>query len=123
MKEQRNGKEALKVFIAHRTATCDACDEKLGRKAWITLAGEKGVLCLACANLAHLLFLPAGNWALTRRARQYSTLRAVVLRWSRAGQRYTRQGLLVEAQGLEKAQAVCQVDEAVRARQRERAYE
>ena len=25
--------------------------------AWITLAGEKGALCLACADLDHLLFL------------------------------------------------------------------
>jgi hypothetical protein len=39
-----------------------------GRWAWISLAEGQGALCLACADLDHLLFLPAGNAALTRRA-------------------------------------------------------
>ena len=76
--------EDLKVFITTREATCDECGEDLGRKAWITLTEERGCLCLSCADLEHLLFLPAGSAALTRRSRKYSTLVAVVLRWSRA---------------------------------------
>jgi hypothetical protein len=117
---QSKGSHELKVFISSREATCDECGENLGRKAWITLVGEKGALCLACADLEHLLFLPAGNVALPRRARKYSTLVAVVLYWSRARQRYERQGLLVEAQGLEKAEEECLADSEVRARRRER---
>jgi hypothetical protein len=117
---QSKGNQELKVFISNRESTCGECGENLGSKAWITLAGEKEALCLACADLDHLLFLPSGNVALTRRARKHSTLVAVVLKWSRARKRYERQGLLVEAQGLEKAEEKCLADSEVRARQRER---
>jgi len=111
----------LKVFITTREASCDECGEDLGRKAWIVLVEDKGALCLACADLDHLLFLPAGDAALTRRSRKYSTLCAVVLKWSRARKRYERQGLLVETEALERAEQECLADEDVRARRRERA--
>jgi hypothetical protein len=114
-------KDDLKVFITVGASSCDECGRELGRRAWITLAGEKGGLCLSCADLDHLVFLPAGNAALTRRARKHSTLSAVVLRWSRARKRYERQGLLVEIEALEQAEAECLADEDVRERQRERA--
>ena len=110
----------LTVFITTGESSCSECGEDLGRKAWITLVEGKGALCLACADLDHLLFLPAGDAALTRRARKHSTLSAVVLRWSRARKRYERQGLLVEAEGLEQAEQECLADEEVRARRRER---
>jgi hypothetical protein len=113
----------LKVFITTRSASCDECGEDLGRKAWITLAGEKGCLCLSCADLDHLAFLPAGSAALTGRSRKHSALVAVVLKWSRARKRYERQGLLVETEALEKAEAECLADSEVRARRRERATE
>ena len=111
----------LKVFITRREASCSECGEDLGRKAWITLVEDKGALCLSCADMDHLLFLPAGDAALTRRSRKYSTLSAVVLRWARARKRYERQGLLVEADALEQAEQECLADEDVRARRRERA--
>jgi len=110
----------LTVFITTGESSCSECGEDLGRKAWITLVEGKGALCLACADLDHLLFLPAGDAALTRRARKRSTLSAVVLRWSRARKRYERQGLLVEAEALEQAEQECLADEEVRARRRER---
>ena len=50
-------KEDIKVFISSRASRCDACGEELGSKAWINLAGERGSLCLSCADLDHLLFL------------------------------------------------------------------
>jgi hypothetical protein len=115
--------EDLKVFITTGSASCDECGEELGRRAWITLAGEKGCLCLSCADLDHLAFLPAGDAALTRRSRKHSTLVAVVLRWSRARKRYERQGLLVETEAVEKAEVECLADSEVRARRRERAAE
>ena len=114
------GSKELKVFISSRESICGECGENLGSKAWITLAGEKGAVCLACADLDHLVFLPSGNVALTKRARKHSTLAAVVLKWSRARKRYERQGLLVEARGLEKAEEDCLADSEIRARQRER---
>lgn len=110
----------LKVFISTRDSSCGECGENLGRKAWITLVEDKGALCLACADLDHLVFLPSGDAALTRRARRHSTLFAVVLKWSRARKRYERQGLLVEAQALEQAERECLADSEARARRRER---
>jgi hypothetical protein len=88
----------LKVFITTGDSSCSECGKPLGRHAWITLVEGKGALCLACADLDHLAFLPSGDAALTRRARKHSTLSAVVLKWSRARKRYERQGLLVEEQ-------------------------
>ena len=84
----------IAVFIARSEVTCDECKEELGRHAWITLAGEdrenRRALCLACADLDHLVYLPRGDTALTRRARTHSTLSAVVVRFSRARKRYER---------------------------------
>ena len=110
----------LEVFISHRASVCGECHEELGRQAWVFLAGDRGALCLSCADLDHLVFLPSGDTAVTRRARKLSTLSAVVLRWSRARQRYERQGLLVEEDALHEAEAACLADEEARARRRER---
>jgi hypothetical protein len=110
----------LKVFITTKESTCDECGEELGRKAWIILAEEKGALCLSCADLDHLVFLAAGDAALTRRSRKHSTLVAVVLRWSRARKRYERQGLLVEEEALDKAEQECLADVDARERRKER---
>ena len=112
-----------KVFITARESVCDECGEELGRKAWIMLASDRGALCLACADLDHLVFLPAGDTAVTRRARKYSTLAAVVLKWSQARKRYERQGLLVENQALEQAEKECLADAEVRTRRRQRQAE
>jgi len=113
--------EDLKVFISHRASVCGECHEELGTKAWVFLAGERGALCLSCADLDHLVFLPSGDAAVTRRARRLSTLAAVVLKWSRARNRYERQGLLVEEDALHEAEAAGLADEEARKRRRERA--
>lgn len=110
----------ISVFITNRDATCDECGENLGRGAWITLQGEKGAVCLKCSDLDHLVFLPSGNTALTRRAGKHSVLSAVVLKWSRARKRYERQGLLVTDKALERAEIDCLSDEEARVRRRER---
>ena len=113
----------LKVFIPTGESTCDECKQKLGRGAWICLVGERGALCLSCADLDHLVFLPAGDAALTRRARKHSTLSGVVLKWSRARKQYERQGVLVEATGLSRAEAECLADADARGRRTEREAE
>ena len=113
----------LKVFITNQDSTCDECGEHLGHHAWITLVEEKGALCLSCADLDHLLFLPSGDAALTRRSDKYSTLSAVVLKWSRARKHYERQGLLVEEAALQRAEQECLDDADVRARRSEREAE
>ena len=77
--------EDLKVFIStgDRDSSCCECGEALGRGAWITLLEGKGALCLACADLDHLTFLPSGNTALTRRARKQSVLPSLAFRYFR----------------------------------------
>lgn len=113
----------LQVFITAGDSTCGECGENLGKGAWISLAGAKGALCLACAGLDHLEFLPSGDAALTRRARKHSALSPVVLKWSRARKRYERQGLLVEEAALAAAEAECLADAEARARRSEREVE
>jgi hypothetical protein len=115
--------EDVKVFISHRDSKCDECGEELGRKAWITLEEGKGALCLACADLDQLVFLPTGDAALTRRARKHSVLSAVVLKFSKARGRYERQGLLVEENALDKAEAECLADADARERRADRQRE
>ena len=115
-----NKADEIKVFISNRESKCDDCGENLGRQAWITLQRDKGALCLTCADLDHLTFLPTGDAALTRRARKHSALSAVVLKFSGARKRYERQGLLVEESALQQAEIDCLADSEVRARRAER---
>lgn len=77
-------------------------------------------VCLDCADLGHLVFLPRGDTALTRRAREGSGLWAVVVRHNRRRTRYERQGLLVEEAALARAEAACLADAEARARRRAR---
>ncbi|MFC9287745.1 DUF2293 domain-containing protein [Streptomyces sp. NPDC057052] len=76
--------------------------------------------CLGCADLGHLVFLPRGDTALTRRAREESTLCVVVVRFNRRRGRYERQGVLVEEAGLARAEARCLADAEARGRRRAR---
>ncbi|MEV4169330.1 DUF2293 domain-containing protein [Nonomuraea sp. NPDC049709] len=76
--------------------------------------------CLTCADMDHLVFLPAGNAALSRRAKQESGLSAVVVQYNRRRKVYQRLGLLVEDAALAAAEDRCLADEEVRLRRRER---
>ncbi|MFF6784320.1 DUF2293 domain-containing protein [Streptomyces sp. NPDC012510] len=76
--------------------------------------------CLDCADLGHLVFLPRGDTALTRRAREESALSAVVVRFNRRRSRYERQGVLVEEAGLDRAEERCLADAEARRRRRAR---
>ncbi|MFF4451809.1 DUF2293 domain-containing protein [Streptomyces goshikiensis] len=82
---------------------------------------EAGVpRCLDCADLGHLVYLPRGDAALTRRAREASSLSAVVVRLHKRRRRYERRGLLVEDTALARAERACLADAEARARRRER---
>jgi hypothetical protein len=110
----------LNVFISHQESACAECGKELDQHAWVFLVENKGAICLECADLDHLVFLPPGDAALTRRAHKHSTLTAVVLEWSRRRKRYERQGLLVEEQALVQAEQDCLADSDVRERRRAR---
>jgi hypothetical protein len=81
---------------------------------------DPGPLCLDCADLGHLVLLPSGDAALTRRAKRASKLSAVVVRWSRSRKRYERQGILADAEAIERAEQECLSDVEARARRRDR---
>jgi len=122
MSTKSNSKsDGLKVFIPSRESKCDECGQDLGHHAWIMLHGDKGALCLACADLDHLVFLPSGDAALTRRAKKHSRLSAVVLKWSHVRKQYERQGLLVENEAVEQAEQECDADAEHREIRRARA--
>ena len=108
------------VFIIRRETKCAECGEEMGSGRWIRVENDKA-LCMTCADLAHLEYLPSGNTALTRRATKHSPLRAVVVQWARARKRYERQGILVTPAAIDRAETECLADEELRARQRERA--
>lgn len=107
----------LVVVQPLRAFTCVGCERT--DSDMLTME-DTGPVCLACADLDHLVFLPAGDAALTRRAKQASRLSAVVVRFSRSRKRHERQGMLVEQAAVEQAEQQCLSDEEVRARRRER---
>lgn len=107
------------VIMGRRPYTCAGCGDQQERGSWLHMQ-DAGPLCLSCADLDHLEFLPRGDAALTRRAKKHSGLSAVVVQWARARNRYERQGLLVQQVALEQAEAECLVDSDARARRRER---
>jgi len=96
-----------------------ACHECGGNGDLLMMEGP-GPICLGCAGLDHLIFLPAGDATLTRRAKKASTLSAVVVRFARTRKRYERQGILVEQQALDAAEQACFADDEVRERRRRR---
>ncbi|MEV0128046.1 DUF2293 domain-containing protein [Dactylosporangium sp. NPDC050688] len=107
----------LVVVQPLKTFTCVSCGST---DADMLTMEDAGPVCLTCADLDHLVFLPAGDAALTRRAKQTSRLSAVVVRFSRSRKRHERQGLLVEEAAIEEAERQCLSDEDARARRRER---
>src|SRR5436305_742504 len=78
-------------------------------------------LCLDCADLGHLEYLPRGDVTATRRATSYTKLRAVVVEWSRTRKRYERQGILAEPEALRRAEEESLADAELRERRREQA--
>jgi hypothetical protein len=104
------------VISPHKAWTCASC----GDTGDLLRMDKAGALCLDCADLGHLEFLPSGDAALTRRATKASRLSAVVVRWSTRRNRYERQGILAEAAAIEQAARECLSDADLRARRRER---
>jgi hypothetical protein len=121
-KPESGSEREIVVFSVRRETKCTECGEELWRGGLLRLEGEKA-LCMECADLDRLEFLPSGDAAVTRRASKYSMLRAVVVRWSRTRKRYERQGILVEPDALRRAEEESLADAELRARRQERAAE
>lgn len=108
----------LVVFImASDEATCSECGETLVHGDWM-FREEGQLLCLRCADLDHLEFLPSGNATLSRRAKKFSSLSAVVVQFNRRRKRYERRGLLATAKAIQQAEVSLEADAGKRAKQR-----
>ncbi|MBN0044000.1 DUF2293 domain-containing protein [Streptomyces actuosus] len=108
---------SLVVVQPLRRKHCAAC--RRGPLPLLVLE-DRAPRCLGCADLGHLVFLPRGDTALTRRSREESALSVVVVRFNRRRGRYERQGVLVEEAGLARAEARCLADAEARRRRRAR---
>jgi hypothetical protein len=120
--EQKLAKvEDLVVFIAVSDSTiCSECAQDMPRGTFFTLEQQQP-LCLECADMDHLVMLQAGDVAMTRRAKKYSPLSAVVTKFNRSRKRYERQGLLVSEAALARAEDECISDADIRAARRKSA--
>jgi hypothetical protein len=117
---QSSQNDDIVVFSIINPSVCSECGAELTRGSFLKMEKQKP-LCLECADLDHLVFLERGDVALTRRSRRYSNLSAVVVKFSRSRGRYERQGLLVDAEALARAENECAGDAADRKISRERA--
>jgi hypothetical protein len=108
------------VFLNLRDAQCAECGAEIAQGSMLLMEAEQP-LCLPCARLDGLEFVPSGDAALTRRATKYSKRSAIVVRFNRPRKRYERQGILVEIAALEKAEQECVQDAGERAAARARA--
>nr|WP_246461035.1 DUF2293 domain-containing protein [Nocardia transvalensis] len=114
--KRQNKAPDLTVVEAQEPWECVECAET----GPYLITSDAGSLCLTCADLDHLEFLPAGDAALSRRAKKESALAAIVVRFNRRRRRYERQGILVEEAALARAEEQCLADEEVRLRRRDR---
>ncbi len=112
--------EDIVVFITRHEGKCTECQAEFFRGQMIRVE-DGNALCLDCADLGHLEYLPRGDTAVTRRAGKLSPLKAVVVQWSRSRQHYERQGILAAPEAIAQAEIDSQADAAVRERQRARA--
>ncbi|MCH2203581.1 MAG: DUF2293 domain-containing protein [Fuerstiella sp.] len=117
MSDQRSD---VRVFVTDQQSLCTECHQSLGKPAWVVVTEESAVCCLSCADLDDLAFLPAGDPAMTRRAKKQTVRCAVVFKRSYARRRYEPQGLLVEEPALFAAEQQCMADADVRKQRQER---
>jgi hypothetical protein len=108
------------VFILRRETQCGRCQCGLCRGDFICLTGGEAI-CLKCAGLAHLEYLPAGDTAVTRRATKYSNLHVVVMKKSPARKRSERQGILAEPEAIRRAEVESATDAEKRVQQQKKA--
>ena len=94
------------MIASEHACTCESC----GGTGDVLLIGKAGPVCLDCAHLGHLQFLPSGDAALSRRARKASGWCAVVVRWNIRRKRFERQGILAEPAAIEQAARDCLSD-------------
>jgi len=119
-KNKLDQRSNFRTFFSNRDTSCSECQSVIEVRELIVLAEGNEAICLTCADMDHLVYLPAGDAALTRRATKHSSLSTIVYSFSKARKRNERQGVLVESQALKKAEEECLADADLRALHRER---
>ena len=110
LQEKLDKAPELVVFRIVQDSQCSQCKKELHKGSFLFMeAGQP--LCLCCANLSELEFLPRGNAKLTRRVKKDSMKSTVVVEFSRSRKRYERQGILVDKESLRKARQELQIDD------------
>jgi hypothetical protein len=122
-KPKAPGRKPVRTAVIYKLVEAEECSECGAEMEEGDLLSKEAdmPLCLACAGLDDLEFLPAGNVALTRRTAKYSKRTAAVVRFSRTRKRYERQGILAELDAIYKAEQECLEDSGERASARVRA--
>jgi hypothetical protein len=119
-KKANKEREILVWINSHEDVVCADCQSPVGRHNFVFL--ERGSqYCLDCADLGHLEFLPSGDATLTRRAKKFSPLSALVMEFNRRRKRNERRGILVTSEAIDQAEAACEADADKRAEQRVKA--
>ena len=90
------------VYIIVSESKCNKCNKEMPKNSFLMM-DDNHPYCMSCTAYKDLVFLPAGDATLTRKAKKYSDQSLVVVRFSRARKRYERQGLLVKEEALQKA--------------------
>jgi len=116
----RKAPELVVFQTVREEVRCGECEASILHGDHLVMESDQPV-CLTCADLDHLVFLPSGDAALSRRARKHSPLAAVVVRFNRSRKRYERQGLLVTQEAIDQAEAQCAADAPERAAARTQA--
>lgn len=93
-------------FIVITDRKCVQCEAEILKGNFLYMDKDRP-LCMTCAKFDHLDYLPAGDRKLTLRATKYSEQSVVVVKFSRARNRYKRNGILVTTAAYERATAEC----------------
>jgi hypothetical protein len=119
IKEKLEKAPDLVVFeLISKESKCSECGKELFKGNYLVME-QNQPLCLTCADLDHLEFLPSGDATMSRRSKKYSSLSAVVVRFSRSRNRYERQGILATPEAIIQAEQECATDADERAVRRE----
>jgi hypothetical protein len=90
------------VYIIIRESQCSQCKKTLPGGSFLMTDNDKPY-CMGCSPYNDLVFLPSGDALLTRRAKKYSSISTVVVKFSNTRKRYERQGILITETALQRA--------------------
>lgn len=115
----------MNVFISRKERVlCSECGVVIPKGGRVVAEEEKGKgLCLGCAGVLSLSFLPSGDVAMTRRSKKHSRFCFVLQSWNQRRKRYERRGQYVESAAIEKARTECHADKAIREEKNRKAAE